>query len=48
MHLDERGDIAAAQIATFGPLLFTGLFFVVRDPDRRMAWAFISLMSVRK
>ncbi|KAM5532760.1 hypothetical protein V8D89_013557 [Ganoderma adspersum] len=46
MHLDERGDIAAAQIATFGPLLFTGLIFVVRDPDRRMAWAFISLMSV--
>ncbi|PIL30927.1 hypothetical protein GSI_07096 [Ganoderma sinense ZZ0214-1] len=46
MHLDERGDIAAAQIATFGPLLFTGLIFVVRDPKRRMAWAFLSLMSV--
>ena len=48
MHLDERGIIAAVQIATYGPLLFIGLTLAVREPERRMAWAFITLMSVRK
>ncbi|KAI1797534.1 hypothetical protein LXA43DRAFT_1176877 [Ganoderma leucocontextum] len=46
MHLDERGIIAAVQVATYGPLLLIGLVLAVRESERRMAWAFITLMSV--
>ncbi|RPD58386.1 hypothetical protein L227DRAFT_601949 [Lentinus tigrinus ALCF2SS1-6] len=46
MGLDARGIIAAVQIATYGPLLFLATFLAWWEPDRRMGWAFLGLMSV--
>ena len=46
MGLDERGIIAAVQIATYGPLLCLTPYLTWKEPDRRMGWHALTMMAV--
>ena len=48
MGLDERGIIAAVQIATYGPLLCLTPYLTWKEPDRRMGWHALTMMAVRE
>ncbi|KAI0735539.1 hypothetical protein C8Q76DRAFT_286066 [Earliella scabrosa] len=46
MGLDERGVIAAVQMATYGPLLCLTPYLTWKEPDRRMGWHALTMMAV--
>lgn len=47
MALDERGDIAVAELVVYIPILFVSAFLVYRHGIRKRAgWIFLLLLSL--